>query len=67
MFSNNKRAAIAAAWFSATVIVAFAADIHSTLPWLVVTVVAMGPPLVLLHLSRELKASTSQSIQHAKR
>ena len=54
-------------WAAAILLVAFVATIPSPAPWLVVSIVAFGPWLVLLHLYRELPQTTSQCIPEARR
>ena len=67
MSFNYKTAAAAAAWAGLVLVGAAVAGLSAAMPWLVISVVAFGPPLVLLLLSRDPLPTTSQDIQRAKR
>jgi len=67
MNPSNKKYSLAVGWTLAVLITGLVASVASPTAWLIVGVVALGPSLVLLHLSRELRQTTSESIQEARR
>jgi len=67
MTPSNKKQTLAVGWTLAVLITGLVASVGSPTSWLIVGVVALGPSLVLLHLSRELSQTTSQRIQEARR
>jgi hypothetical protein len=67
MTFNYKRESLAAAWVGTIALGLLVSNPTSWMPWLVVTVVALGPAAVLLHLTREVPQTISEKIREAKR
>jgi hypothetical protein len=62
-----KRETLAAAWVGTIALSLLVSTPASWMPWLVTSVVAIGPAIVLLHLTKEQPQTISQTIQEAKR
>jgi hypothetical protein len=65
MIWTHNRERLAAAWIGTILFAPLIFSEASWMPWLIATVVAAGPAIVLLHW--EMPRTMSQSIQHAKR
>ena len=64
---NYKRESLAAGWVGAIALGLLVSTPTSWMPWLVISVMAIGPAVVLLHLTREQPQTISQTIQDATR
>lgn len=67
MTPNNKKQLLAAGWVVAILAMALVLSVGSLTAWLMVSVVAFGPSIVLLHFWRDESLTTSQRIQEARR
>jgi hypothetical protein len=64
---EHKKRVLAAVWIVSVVAVALVASVGSTMAWLLVSVVGLGPSIILLHFWKEQPATISQTIQEARR
>jgi hypothetical protein len=55
------------AWLLTVIAMGVIATVDSLYGWLLLGVVALGPGIVLLHFTKQLPRTTSQSIQEAQR
>jgi hypothetical protein len=64
---NYKRESLGAGWVGIIGLSLLVTNPASWMPWLVVSVVAIAPAVVLLHLTKEVPQTISQRIQSARR
>jgi hypothetical protein len=64
---NNKTAIAAIIWTLAIGVAGLGAGVESGMGWLMVTVLALGPSLTVLHFWKDSPQTTSEAIQEARR
>jgi hypothetical protein len=65
--SFTKIAIVSVAWMLAVLVTGLVVQVESMRAWFVVSVVALGPSLTLMHFGRAAAVTTSQAINEARR
>jgi hypothetical protein len=66
MLHTYKTQILSVVWVSIVLFVAAISGLDTSMAWLLTAVVAVGPPAVLLHFSREVPQTTSERIHRAR-
>ena len=65
--SLNRTLIISVAWMLAVIVIGLVAQVESWRGWFILSIVALGPSLTLMHFGRALAVTTSEAIDQARR
>ena len=65
--SLNRTLVVSVAWMLAVLAIGLAVQVESWRGWFVVSLIALGPSLTLMHFGRALALTTTEAIDKARR
>jgi hypothetical protein len=65
--SLNRTLVVSVAWMLAILVVGLVAQVESWRGWFVLSLIALGPSLTLMHFGKTLALTTSEAIDKARR
>jgi hypothetical protein len=65
--SLNRTLVVSVAWMLAVLVIGLVAQVESWRGWFIVSILALGPSLTLMHFGKSLALTTSEAIDEARK